>query len=61
MDDLTRRDFVAMSIAAGLGAAGDASAQPAMPVTEKNVEIKTPDGTLRRGLHPSGQRCACRP
>ena len=54
MDDLTRRDFVAISLAAGLGAAGDASAQPAMPVTEKNVEIKTPDGSCDAAfIHPA--------
>ncbi len=54
MDDLTRRDFVAMSIAAGLGAAGDAEAQSAMPVAEKNVEIKTPDGTCDAAfIHPT--------
>jgi carboxymethylenebutenolidase len=56
--DVSRRDFVAMSVAAGLvAAAGTASAQ--MPVTEKNVEIKTPDGTCdavfvhpTAGTHP---------
>ena len=42
--DLSRRDFVSMSVAAGvLAASGVASAQRA--VTERNVEIKTPDGT----------------
>ena len=55
MDDLTRRDFVAMSIAAGIGgAAADANAQPALPVAEKNVEIKTPDGTCDAAfIHPT--------
>ena len=39
-----RRDFVALSVAAGLGAsAGNADA--AMDVVETNVEVKTPDGT----------------
>ena len=53
MDDLTRRDFVAISLAAGLGA-GEAAAQPALPVTEKNVEIKTPDGTCDAAfIHPA--------
>ncbi|MGD9932840.1 MAG: dienelactone hydrolase family protein [Dehalococcoidia bacterium] len=54
MDDLSRRDFVAMSIAAGLGAAGEADAQPAMATAEKNVEIKTPDGTCDAAfIHPA--------
>jgi len=42
-NDLHRRDFVAMSVAAGVAAAGSATA--ALQVTERNVEIKTPDGT----------------
>lgn len=42
-NDLHRRDFVAMSVAAGLAAAGSASG--ALQVTERAVEIKTPDGT----------------
>jgi carboxymethylenebutenolidase len=45
-DDLSRRDFVAMTVAAGLGAAAagaDLAAQ--QQVVEKNVDIKTPDGT----------------
>jgi carboxymethylenebutenolidase len=42
--DVSRRDFVAMSVAAGMMAAsGVASAQ--RPLNERNVEIKTPDGT----------------
>ena len=54
MDDLTRRDFVALSIAAGIGTAGDANAQPALPVAEKMVEIKTPDGTCDAAfVHPA--------
>jgi carboxymethylenebutenolidase len=54
MDDLSRRDFVAMSVAAGIGAAGEAEAQPAMAVTEKNVDIKTPDGTCDAAFyHPA--------
>ena len=52
-NDLSRRDFVAMSIAAGLAAAtGAAAAQGA--VTERNVEIKTPDGTCDAAfIHPA--------
>jgi carboxymethylenebutenolidase len=42
--DLSRREFVTMSVAAGLAVAtGTASAAP-LPVVEKTVEIKTPDG-----------------
>jgi carboxymethylenebutenolidase len=55
-NDLPRRDFVAMSVAAGL-AAGSASA--ALAVTEREVQIKTPDGTCdaafiypTTGTHP---------
>jgi carboxymethylenebutenolidase len=57
-NDLQRRDFVAMSVAAGIAAAGSASG--AMQVTERNVEIKTADGTCdaafiypTTGSHPA--------
>ena len=51
-DDITRRDFVAMSVAGIAVAAGvDVSAQN---VTEKTVEIKTPDGTCDAAfIHPA--------
>jgi carboxymethylenebutenolidase len=51
--DVSRRDFVAMSVAAGLVAAsGTASAQ--LPVVEKNVEIKMPDGSCDAVfIHPA--------
>ena len=56
--DVSRRDFVAMSVAAGVVAAsGVASAQ--RPLSERDVEIKTPDGTCdafftypTTGTHP---------
>ena len=52
--DLHRRDFVAMSVAAGLAAAGSASGA-GMAVVEKEVEIKTPDGTCDAVfIHPKG-------
>lgn len=45
--DVSRRDFIAMSVAAGVAAAAvsAAPAYAAMTVTEKDVSIKTPDGT----------------
>jgi len=51
--DLSRRDFVALSLAAaGLAAASPAAAQ--MPITESNVDIKTPDGTCDAAfIHPA--------
>jgi carboxymethylenebutenolidase len=52
-DELTRRDFVTMTVAAGLAAAtgSDVAAQQVM---EKNVEIKTPDGTCDAAfIHPA--------
>ena len=56
--DIARRDFVALSVTAGLAAtAGTAAA--AMDVVETDVEIKTPDGTCdaafirpKSGSHP---------
>jgi carboxymethylenebutenolidase len=52
--DLHRRDFVAMSVAAGLAAAGSASGA-GMAVVETDVEIKTPDGTCDAAfIHPKG-------
>jgi carboxymethylenebutenolidase len=52
--DLSRRDFVTMSVAAGIGlAAASASAAP-LPVVEKTVDIKTPDGTCDAAfIHPA--------
>ena len=52
-NDLSRRDFVAMSIAAGLAAATGATAAQGT-ATERNVEIKTPDGTCDAAfIHPA--------
>src|SRR5262245_48674286 len=58
-DDLTRRDFVTLTVAAGIAAAaGDLTAQ--QQVTEKNVDIMTTDGTCdaafiypASGAHPA--------
>src|SRR4051794_11487545 len=54
-DDFSRRDFVALSIAAGVAAAATTSARGAsMPVTENNVMVKTPDGTCDAAfIHPT--------
>src|SRR4029077_5281197 len=51
--DLSRRDFIAMSVAAGIvAAAGSASA--AMPVVENDVLVRTPDGMCDAALiHPT--------
>ena len=51
--DLSRRDFVAMGLAAGVVAAG-MPAEAALPVVETMVEIKTPDGTCDAAFsHPT--------
>ena len=52
-DDITRRDFVSMTVGAGIAAAaGEASAQ--QKVVETNVSIKTPDGTCDAAfIHPA--------
>src|SRR5580704_7191342 len=54
--DLPRRDFVALSVAAGLAAASASSAEAAgLEVVETDVEIKTPDGTCDAAFfHPKG-------
>src|SRR2546430_16615994 len=53
-NDLSRRGFVAMSIAAGVAAAAGTAAGADMPVTETNVEVKTPDGTCDAVfIHPT--------
>ncbi len=57
--DLSRRHFVTVSIAAGLGAAAPSAARKVLPVIETEVEIKTPDGVCdavfthpEKGKHP---------
>jgi carboxymethylenebutenolidase len=52
--DLSRRDFVALSLGAGLAAAAGSSAAAELPVVETSVEIKTPDGTCDAVfIHPT--------
>ena len=57
--EIARRDFVGLSVAAGLAATGGPAAAAGLDVVETNVEIKTPDGTCdaafihpRSGSHP---------
>ena len=54
-EDLSRRDLVALSLAAGVTAATTGGLSAAeLPVTESNVAIKTPDGTCDAALiHPA--------
>lgn len=53
-DDLTRRDFVTMTVAAGLAAAAGADPSAQQQVTETNVEIKTADGSCDAAfVHPA--------
>jgi len=42
--DLSRRDFVALSVAGGLAAATGSASAAALPLTETEVSITTPDG-----------------
>jgi carboxymethylenebutenolidase len=44
MSDPSRRDFVALSVAASLGAAARSGSGAELAVIETNVEVKTPDG-----------------
>src|SRR5262245_10526696 len=52
-DDLTRRDFVSLTIGAGIAAAGGAELLAQAQVVETTVDIKTPDGTCDAAFfHP---------
>jgi carboxymethylenebutenolidase len=51
---LSRRDFVTLSVAAGLAAATRSASGKALPVVESDVEVKTPDGTCDAVfIHPT--------
>src|SRR5450432_2865899 len=51
--DIARRDFVALSVAAGLTTTAGSASGAGMEVVETNVEIKTPDGTCDAAfIHP---------
>ena len=53
-DDITRRDFVAMTVAAGLAAAAGSDAEAQQQITETDVTIKTADGTCDAAfIHPA--------
>jgi carboxymethylenebutenolidase len=52
-DDITRRDFVTMTVGAGIAAAGGAELLAQAQVVETAVDIKTPDGTCDAAfIHP---------
>lgn len=57
--DLTRRDFVTLSLAAGLAVAAGSTSAAEVPLVETNVEVRTPDGISdavfihpTKGSHP---------
>src|SRR6202040_886299 len=51
--DLTRRDFAALLVGAGLAATVQSAAAVGLEVVETDVEIKTPDGTCDAAfIHP---------
>jgi carboxymethylenebutenolidase len=51
--DIARREFVGVSVAAGLAATAASAAAAGLEVVETNVEIKTPDGTCDAAfIHP---------
>jgi carboxymethylenebutenolidase len=53
LPELARREFVAVSVAAGLMAAAATSAEGALEVVETDVEVKTPDGVCDAAfIHP---------
>src|SRR6476660_2489481 len=53
-NDINRRDFVSMTVGAGIVAAAGAEASAQQRVVETNVDIKTPDGTCDAAfIHPA--------
>ncbi len=51
--DMGRRDFVTVSVGAGLAATAGSAAAAGLDVVETDVEIKTPDGTCDAAfIHP---------
>src|SRR4029077_8819376 len=54
VSDFSRRDFIAMSVAAGVVAATGSASAAAMPVSETDVTIRTPDGMCDAAfIHPT--------
>ena len=52
--DISRRNFVTLSVAAGMALAAGSASEAAVPVVEDNVTIKTPDGTCDAAfIHPT--------
>src|SRR5262245_22386755 len=52
--EASRPEFVAMSVAAGLGVAAGSASAAELPVTESNVQVKTPDGVCDAAfIHPT--------
>lgn len=52
--DLSRREFVTMTVAAGIAAAAGSASAAALPVMEMAVEVKTPDGVCDAiFIHPT--------
>ena len=53
-DGVSRRDFVTLSVAAGLAVAAGSTSAAELPVVETNVQVTTPDGTCDAAfIHPS--------
>ena len=53
-DGLSRRDFVTLSVAAGLAVAAGSASGAELPVVETNVQVTTPDGVCDAAfIHPS--------
>src|ERR1700720_2158040 len=51
--DIARRDFAALTVAAGIAATAGNAAAAGLDVVETDVEIKTPDGTCDAAfIHP---------
>ena len=54
MNDLSRREFVALSVAAGLAGSTGAAAAAPQPVVENDVVVTTPDGRCDAAfIHPA--------
>jgi carboxymethylenebutenolidase len=53
-DGVSRRDFVTLSVAAGLAVAAGSASAAELPVVETNVQVTTPDGVCDAAfIHPS--------